>query len=103
MNSPRLNEYFDADGNLHSYMCSGHLDSNTFREECLKQFAVKPRVIKHFWQTSKWVKRDPERKHSRGYATHVSLPHFVRGAKPVTIGLVVGSPESDGQMRIIEN
>lgn len=100
MNAHRLNEYFDTDGNLHSYVCTGHLDSDAFREQCEKQFAVRPRVVKHFWQKSKWVKRDPERKHSRGFSTHVSLPHFEYGAKPITIGLVVPSPISEGQITV---
>jgi len=47
--------------------------------------------VKHFWQKTKWVKRDPERKHSRGFSTSVSLPHFEFGAKPVTIGLIEGT------------
>ena len=88
MNSHRLNEYFDADGNLHSFVCTGHLDSMEFRDRCEKQYAVRPRIVKHFWQKTRWIKRDPERKHSRGYATSVSLPYFEHGAKPVTVGLI---------------
>ena len=103
MDAHRLNEYFDSSGNLHSYVCTGHLDSNAFREACEKQFAVRPRIVKHFWQKSKWIKRDPERKHSRGYSTHVSLPNFEFGAKPVTIGLIVASQNSSEQMELAEN
>jgi len=91
MNSNRLNEYFDSNGNLHSYVCPGHLDSTIFRDKCEKQYAIRPRIVKHFWQKTKWVKRDPERKHSRGFSTSVSLPHFEFGAKPVTIGLIEGT------------
>ncbi|MCP4753404.1 MAG: hypothetical protein GY866_21145 [Proteobacteria bacterium] len=92
MKSHRLNEYFDSNGNLHSFVCSGHLDSTFFRDQCEKQYAVRPRIVNHFWHKSKWIKKDPERKHSRGYLTHISLPHFEFGAEPVTIGLVVKTP-----------
>jgi len=97
MSTLRIDEYYDANGELHGYACFGHLDSAAFRDQCEKLYAVRPNIVQHQWRKPVWIKGDPERKHSRGYAAQVSVPAYQRGARPVTIGLMKPLPRKSTQ------
>ncbi len=93
MEIKRINEYFDTNGTPHSFSCEGHVDSLLFREQCEKQYFIRPRKIQHEWQKAKWIKRDPDKRHSRGYLTQAPCPWYMKGAKPITIGLIAQSSD----------
>lgn len=88
MENQRIDEYFAANGEIHSFTCAGHMDSLTFRDQCEKQYYIRPRTVQHIWCKSKWIKKNPDRKYSRAYSTQVAFPNYVDGAKPVTIGII---------------
>jgi len=88
MKETHINEYFNSSGDLHSFSCEGHVDSMFFREQCEKEHFIRPGKIHHEWRKAQWIKKDPEKKHSRGYLTQAPCPWYINGAKPVTIGWV---------------
>jgi len=82
-------EYLDSDGNPNEYICSGHVDSMTFREAVQQKFAVKPLVVQHRWRRSRRiVKQDPAKKKSLAYTTDVSCLAEDPGAQAITVGLL---------------
>ena len=85
----RIYEYFDQFGSPDHYACEGHIDSESFREECQKSYYVKPLVIQHRWQRSrKIVKRRSEKDKPRSYVAVVPCHPNETGAKAVTVGLL---------------
>ncbi len=82
-------EYLSPDGDADSYICSGHVDSMTFREAVQQKYAVKPMVVQHRWRRSKRiVKRDVEKKQIRGYTTDVACLSEEPGAYAITVGIL---------------
>lgn len=82
-------EYLDPNGDPETYICSGHVDSTTFREAVQQEFSVKPLVVQHRWRrTKRIVKRDIEKKRSRGYTTQVVCPSEEPGASAITVGIL---------------
>ena len=43
-------EYLNRDGDPDAYVCSGHVDSMTFRDAVQQEFSVKPLVVQHRWR-----------------------------------------------------
>lgn len=85
----RIYEVFGTDGDPEEYICSGHVDSEKFREACQNDYAVKPLVVQHRWRrTKRIVKRDPEKKRSRSYTTDVSCLANEKDAQAITVGLL---------------
>ena len=85
----RIYEYFDQSGTPDHYACDGHVDSNAFREECQKTYAVKPMVIQHRWKRSRRIfKRISEKDKPRSFMTMVPCQPNEIGAKAVTVGLL---------------
>ena len=85
----RIYEYFDRNGSPDHYACEGHIDSQAFREECEKAYAVKPLVVQHRWQRSRRiVKRESEKVKPRSFMTLVPCQPNEAGAKAVTVGLL---------------
>lgn len=82
-------EYLSPNGDPDSYVCSGHVDSMAFREAVQKKYAVKPMIIQHRWRRSKRiVKRDLEKKRTRGYTTDVACLSEDPGAYAITVGIL---------------
>jgi len=82
-------EYLDLNGVPETYICSGHVDSTTFRDAVQQKFAVKPLVVQHRWRrTKRIVKRNIEKKRSRGYTTDVLCPSEEPGSHAITIGIL---------------
>ena len=85
----RIYGVFGTDGNPEEYVCTGHVDSNTFREVCQAEYSVKPLVVQHRWRrTKRIVKRDPEKKRARSYVADVACLAGENDAQAFTIGLV---------------
>lgn len=82
-------EFFSSEGLPSQYVCSGHINSEIFRDECEKQHFIKPLVIQHRWQQTKRVPRkNTGKKFTRGYTANVSCFKEEPGAKAVTVGLI---------------
>ena len=82
-------ECFNQSGDPSYYICNGHVDSDRFRDECYKEYAIRPLVVQHGWQkTKRIVFRETKRKrvHSRIDSVHCSSEN--RNASAITIGLV---------------
>jgi hypothetical protein len=85
----RIYEYFDKDGSPDHFACEGHIDSEAFRQECEKTYAVKPMVVQHRWQRSRRiVKRESEKHKTRSFMATVPCQSNEAGAKAVTVGLI---------------
>jgi hypothetical protein len=86
----RIYEYFDHQGQSDQYVCSGHVDSEVFRDECQRTFAIRPKVVQHRWRrTRRIVRLDPDKKkRARGYITDVICPAGDPDAQEITIGLL---------------
>jgi hypothetical protein len=93
MERQRIDEYYDAEGRLHSFACTGHMDSIRFRDRCERLFSARPKVVRYMWRKQTWVGKNAGRKYSRGYTTQATSPYYQYGAKPVTIGLM--NPKGD--------
>jgi hypothetical protein len=81
-------ECFDQGGDPSHYVCWGHVDSERFREECFKEYSVRPLVVQHRWQTTRKVLftgSAKKRVHSR--FDNVQSPDYVKNAQAVTIGI----------------
>jgi len=86
-NNLTIYEYFSPEGDPDSYICTGHVDSTTFREAVHQKFSVKPKVVQHRWRRSKRiVKRDLEEKKFRGYTTDIACLSEEPGAFAITVG-----------------
>ena len=82
-------EYLNRDGDPDAYVCSGHVDSMTFRDAVQQEFSVKPLVVQHRWRrTKRIVKRDIEKKRSRGYTTNVICYSEEPDSHAVTVGIL---------------
>lgn len=82
-------EYFDQTGDPSHYICHGHIDSEQFREECFKEYSVRPLVVRHGWQrTKRTVLREAKRKRARSRIDSVGCSPASNNATAVTIGLV---------------
>ena len=85
----RIYEYFDQNGSPDHFACEGHIESEAFREECEKTYAVKPMVVQHRWQRSRRiVKRDSKKDKPRSFMALVPCQPHEAGAKAVTVGLL---------------
>ena len=88
-------ECFDQDGEPSHYVCWGHVDSERFRNECFREYSVRPLVVQHRWQhTRKVLSKEPGRKRNRGRFTSMTYPENRRNATAVTVG-IVSRPESE--------
>lgn len=92
-------EYLDQNGDPAKFICDGHVDSVVFREKCLRDFYVKPLVVRHQWLKVRRVSTKTTRKYLKKTET-VYLTAKEAGATPVTIGLIqsqglVGAPKID--------
>lgn len=82
-------ECFDREGEPVKFVCDGHMDSDAFREKCLKDFMVKPKVVQHRWRRArKFLERDPDRKYARAYTASTNCPEWHPEATPETVGLL---------------
>ena len=82
-------EYLDKDGQPEQYVCSGHIDSMKFREECEDMYSVKPLVIQHRWRrTKRIVKKDTKKKKTRVYLADVACLAEELDAYAVTVGTI---------------
>ena len=80
-------EYLNHDGDPDAYVCAGHVDSVTFRDAVQQEFSVKPLVVQHRWRrTKRIVKRDVEKKKTRGYTTNVICFSKEPDSYAVTVG-----------------
>ncbi len=83
-------EFMDQSGDPSHYACWGHVDSDLFREECFKEYSVKPLVVQHSWQKTKNVIQSKKsKKHrTRTRTESVSCNQNDRNAMAITIGIV---------------
>ncbi len=82
-------EYFDQTGDPSHYVCNGHIDSEQFRDECFKEYSVRPLIVRHSWQrTKRTVLRESKRKRVLSRIDSVGCRAGSRNAKAVTIGFV---------------
>jgi hypothetical protein len=82
-------EYFDPTGDPSHYICNGHVDSEQFRDECFKEYSIRPLVIRHGWQqTKRTVLRESKKKRALSRIDSVRCSSATRNATAVTIGLV---------------
>lgn len=82
-------ECLDRSGDPSHYICHGHVDSQRFREECFREYSIRPMVIQHRWQkTKREVIRDAKKKRARSRITSIQCRASEQDAKAITIGLV---------------
>ena len=81
-------ECFDQSGDPSHYVCWGHVDSERFRDECYKEFSVRPLLVQHKWQcTRKVLFKDHDKKKLRRRFDTVECSENLENAKAVTIGM----------------
>jgi hypothetical protein len=81
-------EYFDQSGDPSYYVCSGHVESDRFRDECFKEYSIRPLVVQHRWQrTKRTLISETKRKKNRSRIDSVHCSPDNRNATAATIGL----------------
>ena len=91
-NQINIYEFVDQSGDPSHYSCWGHVDSERFRDECFKEFSVRPLVVQHSWQRTKRVIQQQERrKKVRTRIDSVQCHPEDQNAMAVTIGLAPGT------------
>ncbi len=81
-------ECFDQSGDPSHYICWGHVDSERFRDECYREFSVRPLVVQHRWQcTRKVLIKDHEKKKFRRRFDTIDCPETIKNATAITIGM----------------
>ncbi len=87
--SINIYECLDQSGDPSFYMCWGHIDSERFREECFREYAIRPLVIQHQWQRSQRVLvKESKRTRFRSRVDCVNELNQRDSSKAVTIGLL---------------
>ncbi len=82
-------EFMNQSGDPSHYICWGHVDSERFREECFKEFSVRPMVIQHRWErTKRVVQQKKKQKRFKTRIDSIQCQADDQNAKAVTIGLV---------------
>ena len=82
-------EYLDPSGDPSHYICNGHVDSNRFRDECFKEYSIRPLVVQHSWQcTKRTLLKRSKKKRAQSRIDSVDCSSENRNATAVTIGLV---------------